>query len=237
MSARKTVVITGASSGLGAASALLFARRGAAVVLTARREERLQELVAEIKRDGGTASAYAGDAAAEGTADAVMDLALTHYGSIDVLVNNAGQGKYAPLLETTAADFDELMNANMRSSFLMTKRALPTMLRQKSGVILLVSSVAGLAGAANEAVYAATKFAQVGFAQALDAELRKDGIKVQVICPGGMKTEFAIGRGRDQERVRESRMMAAEEAAEMLVFASYLPANLRIPSMVIRHMG
>jgi 3-oxoacyl-[acyl-carrier protein] reductase len=234
---RRVVIVTGASSGLGAAMARRFAAQGDAVILTARRAERLQAVAAEITASGGEAIWFAGDAAQPQTAEAVVALAMERFGRVDVLVNNAGLGRYSALVDTTAEQYDELMDSNVRSGFVFSKAVVPQMIAQEAGTIVFISSVAGLAGAPNESVYCATKFAQVGMAQALDAELRKHGIKVQAICPGGMKTEFAIGHGRDAETVSHSRMMDPAEVAETVVFACGLPANVRIPSMTVRHMG
>jgi NADP-dependent 3-hydroxy acid dehydrogenase YdfG len=125
----------------------------------------------------------------------------------------------------------------MRSGFLFSRYAVPHMIEQKSGTILFISSVAGLQGTPGESVYCATKFAQSGFAQSLDAELRKHSIKVGTIFPGGVKTEFAIGHGRTEESVHNSNMMDPDEVAEAIVFACLQPPNLRIPQMTIRHMG
>ena len=108
---------------------------------------------------------------------------------------------------------------------------------QKGGEILFISSVAGLQGYAGEAVYCASKFAQIGFAQALDGELRKHGIKVGTICPGGVKTEFAVGKGRTEEGVKSSYMMEPYEVADAIVFACMQPRNARILQMTVRHMG
>jgi 3-oxoacyl-[acyl-carrier protein] reductase len=240
MSKRRVVIVTGASSGLGAAVARLFAAQGDAVLLTARRAERLRAIADEINHSAKSEDAalwLAGDAAQQETAEAVVALALERFGRVDVLVNNAGLGRYSALVDTTAEQYDELMDANVRSGFVFSRAVVPQMIAQEGGTIVFVSSVAGLAGAPNEAVYCATKFAQVGMAQALDAELRKHGIKVQAICPGGMKTEFALGHGRDAETVSHSRMMDPAEVAETVVFACGLPANVRIPSMTVRHMG
>jgi len=140
-------------------------------------------------------------------------------------------------VDTSAEEYDALMDANMKSSFLFTRHAAPSMIAQKSGEILFVSSVAGLQGYAGEAVYCASKFAQVGFAQALDGELRKFGIKVGTICPGGVKTEFAIGKGRTEESVKSSYMMEPSEVADAIVFACLQPHNARILQMTVRHMG
>jgi 3-oxoacyl-[acyl-carrier protein] reductase len=129
------------------------------------------------------------------------------------------------------------MDANMKSSFLFSRYAVPPMIAQKSGILLFISSIAGLQGYAGEAVYCATKFAQVGFAQALDAELRKHNINVGAICPGGTKTEFALGKGRTEDYIRNSHMMEPEAIAETILFACTQPPNVRIPQMTVRHMG
>jgi NADP-dependent 3-hydroxy acid dehydrogenase YdfG len=235
--AGKNVLITGASAGIGWATALAFAQKGANVVVTARREERLRKLCATIAAQGSNAVYFAGDAAVEGTAEKCVALAVSTFGKLDILINNAGAGNYKNLVDTSAEEYDALMDANMKSSFLFTRHAAPLMIAQKSGEILFISSVAGLQGYAGEAVYCASKFAQVGFAQALDGELRKFGIKVGTICPGGVKTEFAVGKGRTEESVKNSYMMESHEVADAIVFACMQPANARILQMTVRHMG
>ena len=235
--AGKTVLVTGASSGVGRATAVALARHGANVVLTARREERLRQACAEIESLGTSAIFFAGDAADEATAQQTIALAIATFGHLDILINNAGAGNYKNLVDTSAEEYDALMNANVRSGFLFSRHAAPHMIEQKHGTILFISSVAGLQGVAGEAAYSASKFAQVGFAQSLDAELRKYGIKVGAICPGGMKTEFAVGHGRTEDYVRNSHMMEPDEVAEAIVFACLQPPNIRIPQMTVRHMG
>ena len=235
--AGKTALVTGASAGIGRATAIALARRGANLIVTARREERLRQLAAEIESLGVKAVFHAGDAAEEKTAQQAIVLALDTFGHLDILINNAGAGNYKDLIDTSAEEYDALMNANMRSGFLFSRHAAPHMIAQKSGIILFISSVAGLQGVAGESVYCATKFAQSGFAQALDAELRKHGIKVGAIFPGGVKSEFALGHGRTEEYIRNSRMMDPAEVAEAIVFACLQPPNLRIPQMTVRHMG
>ena len=197
--AGKTALITGASSGIGRASALALAQAGAQLVVTARRQDRLDELLRAVQQAGSRAVSIVGDATLEETAQRCVAAALQSFGRLDILVNNVGIGNYKPLLETSAAEYDEMMAANVRSTFLFTRHAVPVMVNQASGTILMISSMAGKYGFAGEAVYCASKFAQVGFAQALDKELRPHGIKVGVICPGGVKTEFALGKGRTPE--------------------------------------
>ena len=235
--AGKTVLITGASSGIGWAAALAFAAKGANLVLTARREERLRELCEKIKESGGKAVYIAGDASDEATAEECVALAESEFGRLDILINNAGAGNYKNLVDTSVEEYDALMDSNMKSSFLFAHYAAPGMIEQKSGEILFISSVAGLQGCAGESVYSASKWAQIGFAQSLDAELRKFGIKVGTICPGGVKTEFAVGRGRTAEGVQNSHMMEPHEVADAIVFACSQPPNARILQMTVRHMG
>jgi NADP-dependent 3-hydroxy acid dehydrogenase YdfG len=235
--ANKTAIVTGASSGIGRATALAFARHGANLVVTARREDRLRALVDEIESLGVRAALHAGHASHDATARQTTALAIAEFGHLDILINNAGAGNYKNLVDTSVEEYDDLMDTNMKSSFLFSRHAAPIMIAQRSGTILFISSIAGLQGAAGESVYCAAKFAQVGFAQSLDAELRKHNIKVGAICPGGTKTEFAIGRGRTEEWVRDSHMMQPSEVAEAIVFACTQPPNVRIPQMTVRHMG
>ncbi len=235
--AGQTALVTGASAGIGWATAVALARHGARLVVTARREERLRQLCTEIEAHGGQAVFHAGDAAKESTAQQAIALAVGSFGRLDIVINNAGTGNYKDLVDTSAEEYDELMDSNMKSSFLFARHAAPLMIEQRSGTLLFISSIAGLQGYAGEAVYSATKFAQVGFAQALDAELRKHGIKVGAICPGGVKTEFALGKGRTEDYIRDSHMMEAHEVADAIVYACLQPANVRIPQMTVRHMG
>ena len=233
----KTAIVTGASSGIGRATALALARNGADLIVTARREDRLRALVDEIETIGVRAAHHVGDATEDDTARQTIALAIAEFGQLDILINNAGAGNYKNLIETSVEDYDDLMDTNMKSSFLFSRHAAPLMIEQRSGTILFISSIAGLQGTAGESVYCAAKFAQVGFAQSLDAELRKHNIKVGALCPGGTKTEFAKGRGRTEEWIRDSHMMQPAEVAEAIVFACLQPPNVRIPHMTIRHMG
>jgi 3-oxoacyl-[acyl-carrier protein] reductase len=235
--AGKSVLVTGASAGIGWATAIAMSAKGAHLVVTARREQRLRELCDRIAATGGKAVYLAGDAAEEETAESCVALAVKQFGRLDILINNAGAGNYKNLVDTSAAEYDALMDANMKSGFLFSRHAAPVMIAQQRGEILFISSVAGLQGYAGEAVYCASKFAQVGFAQALDAELRKYGIKVGAICPGGVKTEFAVGHGRTEESIKNSYMMEPHEVADAIIFACSQPRNARILQMTIRHMG
>jgi 3-oxoacyl-[acyl-carrier protein] reductase len=151
----------------------------------------VKELEEAVQKAGGKAISIVGDAADEETAQRCVTAATQSFGTLDILINNVGVGNYKNLVDTSAADYDEMVDSNIRSTFLFTRPSVPVMIKQGSGTVLMISSMAGIYGFAGEAVYCATKFAQVGFAQALDKELRPHGIKVGAICPGGVKTEFA----------------------------------------------
>ncbi|MHA4847541.1 SDR family oxidoreductase [Flavitalea antarctica] len=233
----KVDIVTGASAGIGRASALALAAEGARVVITARRQDRLDALASEINALSTKAYSIVGDANDEATAKRCVETALREEGRIDILLNIAGMGNYKNLTETSLEEYDQLMNTNMRTTFIFTKQVVPQMLLQKQGTIIMISSMAGLYGFPNQAVYCATKFAQVGFAQSLDKELRPGGIKVGVICPGGVKTEFAIGAGRTEESVAQSGMLEATDVADAVLLACTQAPGSRIIEIQMRTMS
>lgn len=232
----KVAIITGASAGIGWESALALANEGAHLVITARREERLKELSAKIQALGSKALYVVGNAADEEVAKKTIETAKS-LGRIDILINNVGVGVYKNLVDTSAAEYDEMVDTNIRSTFLFTRYAAPVMIEQKAGTILMISSMAGVYGFAGEAVYCSTKFAQVGFAQALDKELRPHGIKVGAICPGGVKTEFAIGKGRTVEGVAQSTMLEPSDVASAVLLACTQSSGSRIIEIQMRTMS
>ena len=138
--AGKVALITGASSGIGRASAFALAQAGAQLVVTARRQDRLDELVRAVEQVGSQAVSVAGDATREETAQRCVAAAIQTFGRLDILVNNVGIGIYKPLVETSAAEYDEMMAANVRSTFLFTRHAVPVMVKQASGTILMISN-------------------------------------------------------------------------------------------------
>ena len=139
----KVAIITGASAGIGRACAHALAAEGAHLVLTARRQGRLEELKAAHEKDGLRVLAVTGDAREESTARQTVQAALEAFGQIDILINNAGVGNYKNLVDTSAQDYDEMMDSNVRSTFLFTRHAVPAMLERKQGTILMISSMAG----------------------------------------------------------------------------------------------
>ena len=232
----KVVILTGASAGIGQATARALAREGAQLVLTARRADRLESLLKEVRTLGGDGVAVIGDAREEETALKAVEAAKA-LGSIDILINNVGIGNYKNLVDTSLNDYVEMMDANMRTTFLFARHVTPVMIKQKSGLILMISSMAGVYGFPGEAVYCATKFAQVGFAQGLDKELLPHGIKVGTINPGGVKTEFALGKGRTEASVEQSTMLEAEDVAAAIHFACTQPKGSRIIQVQMRTMS
>jgi NADP-dependent 3-hydroxy acid dehydrogenase YdfG len=233
----KVALITGASAGIGQACARALAQEGANLVLTARRRDRLDALANESAGTGVETAIVTGDAREEETARQSCAAAKDKWGRLDILINNTGVGNYKNLIDTSAEDYDEMMDTNVRSTFLFTRHAVPLMLAQGSGTILMISSMAGIYGFGGEAVYCMTKFAQVGFAQALDKELRQSGIKVSAICPGGVKTEFALGKGRTEQSVAQSDMLDAEDVAAAVLLACTQSPKSRIIEIRMRTMA
>ena len=233
----KVAMVTGASRGIGEATALTLAQAGADVIVTARNGDELTALAERLERMGVAALPVAADLTLEEDVDRLRDAALARFGRVDILINNAGVGKYGPLASLSAADYDWMMNTNMRSSFLCTSAFLPGMLARRQGWVVFVSSVAGLKGLPNESVYCATKFAQMGFAQALDYETREQGVKVSVVAPGGVGTHFAFGTGRTPGDPMLDAMMDAKDVAEAVLFAVTQPPKVRVFLIGMRPMS
>ncbi len=233
----QVALVTGASSGIGEAVARTLAAGGASVVLAARRADRLDRLAAEIEAAGGAALAVTADVTVEDEVDRLHSAAVDRFDRIDILVNNVGVGSYGPLGSMTVEDYDWMMGANMRSSFLCTHRVLPAMLERGSGQICFIGSVAGLKGLPGESLYCASKFAQMGFAQALDYETREHGVKVSVVAPGGVRTEFAIGTGRVAGDPALDEMLDPEAVAAAVSFALTQPENARTFLIGMRPMS
>lgn len=234
----QTCIITGASSGIGRASALALAKEGVNLVLTARREERLKEVCAECEKAGVKAVYYAGDAEKEETAKTVVKLALDTFGKINMFLSNAGIGIYKPFLETTMEDYDKLMNTNVRSSYAFLLNIVPVMVKNGGGQIAIVSSVTGMIGAANETAYTATKFANRGIAQSLNREFRTSNIRVTCLEPSAVYTEFEIGHGRTVENMekRKETTLSAEDVAEAVVFTFTRRKNTRVMDLYFAGM-
>ena len=184
----KNVVVTGASSGIGRAVSLEFARRGANVILAARRRELLDEVATECRALGVTATAVETDVTNRDQCFALIEKA----GTVDVLVNNAGFAIFDAIESAKADDAIEMMNTNYFGTLHCTQAVLPQMLARRSGSIVIVSSIAGLMGYSHMGAYCATKFAVVGMAEALRDEVIGRGVQVALVCPGTTETDFFV---------------------------------------------
>lgn len=222
-----TIVITGASSGIGWAAARSLAEVGAQVVLGARRKERLDELVAELGAE--RALAVGCDVRVPGDSQRLVAAAVERFGGLDSLVANAGIGLYGGILDNADDQVAEMMDTNYAGTVWSVRAAVPYLL-DSGGDILIVASVAGLRGGANEAVYAGTKFAQVGLAGSLDRELRPKGIRVSTVCPAAVSTEFAIGHGRTEGDPWLGEVLTAEDVAAAIVTVLRQPRRMRTQS-------
>lgn len=220
----KVAAITGATSGIGAAAARALAAEGASVILAGRRRERLDRLVAEI---GEQAVGVEMDVRDRQGAQDLVQTALDRFGRLDILVASAGIGAYGGIMDLSDEKLEEMMDTNVAGTVWPLRAAVPQLLASGGGDIVIVASVAGLRGAHDEAVYAATKFAQVGLAGALDRELREKNIRVSAICPGGVATEFAMGAGRTPDMPGLAKMLRAEDVADAIVFVLKQPPTMR----------
>lgn len=234
--ADQVALITGASAGIGQAIARTFVAAGAHLVVVARRADRLRELATLAESHGRRCAAVVGDVRDAATAERAIATAFDTFGRLDILVNNAGIGRYGNLVDQTLDDYEAMMDSNMRSTFLFAHAAAPRLIAQGHGTIIVVASMAGVMGFPGEAIYCATKFAQVGFALALERELRPRGIRVGLLLPGGVKTEFAIGAGRTAEGVAASGMLEADEVAAGALLMATQPPNARIIELRLRPM-
>ncbi|HTP02674.1 MAG TPA: SDR family oxidoreductase [Anaerolineales bacterium] len=233
----RIALVTGASEGIGRATALALAREGAAVVVTARNADALKQLVGEIESQGGKGLAVPGDARLDEDVARVRDATLALYDEVDILVNNVGIAKYAPFSEMTIEDYDWMMDTNMRSTFLFTKAFFPGMAERRQGWVVIVASVSGLMGLPNETGYAPSKHAQVGFARALDHEAIKVGVKVSLIVPGSVNTRHAFGTGRTPQDAKLPEYMDPQDVAEAVVFAVTQPEKSRLFMLGMRPMN
>lgn len=189
--------ITGASSGIGLAIANALAAAGAAVVLGARRLDRLEQAVARIRRDGGRAEAVAMDVTSPPDVERLVAAAHERFGALDIMVCNAGFGYYGTVEETEPDIMRRMLDVNFLGTFLGARAALPSFRRAGRGHLILISSIVGRRGVAYMSGYAATKAAQVAFAESLRAEFYGTGIHVSVVLPISTESEFREAMARD----------------------------------------
>jgi short-subunit dehydrogenase len=196
---RSVAVITGASSGIGEATALALARRGYAVVLGARRVEKLEDVARRCTQAGGEGVAQAADVADATQVEALVDLAVRRFGRLDVMVNNAGFGQFARVVEIADRDLQDLFAVNVFGVFYGCRAAARVMMAQRSGHIFNVSSVLGKRGSPFHAAYSASKFALVGLGDSLRVEMMPYHVRVTTVCPALTQTEFFEHSRRGQQ--------------------------------------
>ncbi len=228
------VAITGASAGIGRATARELAGAGARVVLGARRRERLEAIETEYP---GQAVAVEMDVRSPEDSQRLVHEAVERFGRLDSIVVNAGIGMYGGILDNSDEDLKKMLDTNIAGTVWPIRAAVPEMLKAGRGDIVIVASVAGFRGGADEAVYAATKFAQVGLAGSLDRELRDKGIRVTTIGPAGTSTEFAIGAGRTEDMPELRTYLKPEDIAFAIRTVLEQPRRLRTQYWTIWSMA
>jgi NAD(P)-dependent dehydrogenase (short-subunit alcohol dehydrogenase family) len=226
----KVVVITGAASGIGRATALLFAREGASLVVGDINEHGARETISSINEDGlGRATFVHTNVSQAVSMETLMDAAAADFGGIDILVNNAGAQRSGSVTDFAESDWDLLMEINPKSCFFGAKYAVPHLRKRGGGVIINVASLAGLKGGPGMTAYSASKGAIVAFSKALAAELAPDGIRVNAMCPGWIDTpfnqsaiDFMGGRAAQEAVISQivplGRQGVPEEIAQGLLF-------------------
>jgi short-subunit dehydrogenase len=222
--AGRVVIVTGASSGIGAATAVACGRAGMRVVLAARRADRLAAVAEAVRAAGGEARAVPTDVADEAAVRLLVDGTAAAWGRLDVLVGNAGVGILAAVEQTTAAEFERLMRVNFLGVVYAVLAALPHMRRQGSGHLVTVASVVGKRASPFRAAYVASKAALVGFSEALRMELLGSGIAVTCVCPIGTATEFhAVEPNRLGVPGRGGPIQTADHVARAIIRALRRP--------------
>jgi NADP-dependent 3-hydroxy acid dehydrogenase YdfG len=238
----KVVAVTGASSGIGEATALACARAGAAVALAARRTERIEELAERITKDGGRAIAVPTDVGEEDQARAFVQRAHSELGRLDVLVNNAGVMLLGPIENAPTEEWRRMIHANILGVLYCTHAALPLMREQGSGHIVNVSSVAGRIARAGSGVYNLTKFGVGAFSESLRQECVAIGVRVTLIEPGAVATELP-GHNRPEvleqmaKRFAGVTPLAAEDIAAAILYAIGAPPNVSVNELLVRPSG
>ena len=222
----KTIIISGASRGIGRATALLLARNGANVVVTARSADELKTLEAERTN----IVAVPGDVTSEADMATVVQTALDRFGRIDVVINNAGYGIFKNVDEISVQEWDDLMATNVKGTFVLTKAALPTLKAQGTGHVVVVASDVAKRTFAGGSLYTASKYAQEAFTGALRKEVRSFGIKVTGVYSGLVDSNFhEKGHGHETSK----NWLKNEDMAESMLFIVSRPAHVVIDEFMV----
>ena len=236
----RTALVTGASSGIGAATAKALARAGAKVAVAARRRERLDELVNQIDKAGATAIALTADVSDAEAAAQMVQSAEDRLGHLDILVNNAGVMYLEPTAEADLDRWRHMLELNVLGLIAASQAALPGMRARRDGHIVNIASTAGRVANANSAGYSATKFGVVGFSEALRKELVKDRVRVTVVEPGVVETELRDHVAHEASKAAietyagSLRQLQSEDVAEAVLFAVSQPVHVCINEILMR---
>jgi len=230
----KVALITGAGRGIGRATAVAFAAEGAAVALVARSRADLAGVAAEIREQGGRSLAMPTDVTQDAAVESLVERVAGELGRLDILVTSAGTAAFAPVADSKPADWDAMLAVNLRAVMVTCRAALPVMMRQRSGTILNVASIAAKRVLPGSAVYTATKMAVVGFSRVLAEELRPHGVRVGVLVPGAVDTPLwdALGSSPPREK-----MLRAQDVARAAVLMASLPLNASLEELTLLPAG
>lgn len=226
----KIAVVTGAGRGIGRAIAVTLARSGCRVVLAARSGAQLESVQKEIQSIGGDALSVPADLTRDEDINRLIETVHDSWGNADILINNAGWGKKAPIVRAKIEDWDQTFRLNLRAPMMLSRLVLPEMIAKGNGAIINIASISGKTGEANAAAYAASKFGLIGFTQSLYEEVREHGVKVAVISPGYVNTPL-IPETRHLDR---SKMIQAEDIAEAVRFILTSPATCCPVELTVR---
>lgn len=220
----KNALITGAGKGIGKAVALALAEEGANVILIARTVADVDAVAKEVEAKGVKALALTADVAEIISITTAIEKAVAEFGQIDILINNAGVGKFGKFLELTPHEFEHIIKVNLMGTYYATRAILPGMIEQQSGDIVNISSTAGLKGAAVTSAYSASKFAVMGLTESLMQEVRKHNIRVTALAPSTIATDMA--KDLNLTDGNPDKVMQAEDFAELIV--AQLKLNKRV---------
>ncbi|WP_321374127.1 SDR family oxidoreductase [uncultured Draconibacterium sp.] len=211
----KTAIVTGASSGIGKCIALQLAQLNYSLVITGRNEKNLQDVKKQIEKLGADCLVVVCDLSGEDIPLQLINKTITHFGQLDLLINNAGVASATKIAETSIDIWDQVFKINARAPFLLCKEAVPHLKKSKNPIIINIGSVVGSKGYYGQGAYAASKHALTGFTKVLAKEVQQDGIKVHLISPGGVNTEMATAMRPD---IDTSDLILPEEIAELVEY-------------------
>ena len=227
---KRVALVTGAGRGIGKAVALSLAKLGCRVVLAARTSVEIEKVRLDIQNNQGVAIAVPTDLSRDEDIETLVRESQREFGSVDVLINNAGWGKRAPVVRAKMEDWDQTLRVNLRAPMVLAQKFLPAMIEKGEGAIINIGSVSGKSGEAEGAAYSASKFGLIGFTQSLYEEVREHNIKVAVILPGFVDTPMIP----PVKHLDRSKMIQADDVAQAVLYILHAPATACPVEITIR---